>query len=355
MSATNGHDTLHIPVIDISRSTEQTGYELVDAAVQYGFVFVKSSGLGLDVHAVNQMFDISRKFFQSPREEKQKYGMQKNNRGWTAMHEEVLDPETDDRGDPKEGFNFGEFENGKAHQPLPPDLQAHEAQLSRFSKLCRELAMKLLELFAIGLKIDPAEGGANWFSSRHEKSKGPSGTILRILYYPSSTTTPSRSPIRAGAHSDYGSLTLLFRLPGQPGLEILDPSQNWVSVPVLPPGTEDDPFPPILVNIGDLLSYWTGGLLKSTVHRVVGPSTGVGGEGNRGMMEDRYSIAYFFHPCTDTELVSVPSERVRERMKGREQGKTVTAIEHLNGRLAATYGWGTEEVAGAGIVLGQRG
>ncbi|MCJ1376963.1 hypothetical protein MMC17_000053 [Xylographa soralifera] len=260
------------------------------------------------------------------------------------MHEEVLDPETDERGDPKEGFNFGEFADSKAQQPLPPALQAHEAQLSRFSGLCRELAMKLLELFAIGLKVDPAEGGANWFASRHEKSKGPSGTILRILYYPSSTA-PSPSPIRAGAHSDYGSLTLLFRLPGQPGLEILDPSHNWVPVPVLPLGTENDPFPPILVNIGDLLSYWTGGLLKSTVHRVVGPSTGVDDQGDRGTMEDRYSIAYFFHPCRDTELVSVPSERVRERVKGRGQGKVVTAIEHLNGRLAATYGWGSEEVA----------
>ncbi|MCJ1281579.1 hypothetical protein MMC26_000899 [Xylographa opegraphella] len=206
--------------------------------------------------------------------------------------------------------------------------------------------MKLLELFAIGLKIDPAEGGAEWFASRHEKSKGPSGTILRILYYPSSLT-PTPSPIRAGAHSDYGSLTLLFRLPGQPGLEILDPSGKWVPVPVLPPGTEKDAFPPILVNVGDLLSYWTGGLLKSTVHRVMGPSASADAEGAQGgsAMEDRYSIAYFFHPCMDTELVSVPSERVQERVKEREQGRVVTAIEHLNGRLAATYGWGTEEAA----------
>ncbi|MCJ1393192.1 hypothetical protein MMC18_006064 [Xylographa bjoerkii] len=351
MAATNGHDILHIPVIDISKSNEQVGYELLDAVIQYGFVFIKNSGLGLDAETVNRMFDISREFFGSPREEKQKYRMEKNvvlpNRGWTAMHEEVLDPETDDRGDPKEGFNFGEFANGKAQQPLPPTLQAHEAQLSHFSELCRGLAMKLLELFAIGLKIDPAEGGASWFASRHDKSKGLSGTILRILYYPS-TPSPSPTSIRAGAHSDYGSLTLLFRLPSQPGLEILDPSHNWVPVPVLPPGTEDDPFPPILVNIGDLLSYWTGGLLKSTVHRVVGPSTGVDGEEEGGWVKDRYSIAYFFHPCRDTELVSVPSERVRERAKGREQGRVVTAIEHLNGRLAATYGWGTEEVAAGG-------
>lgn len=77
--------------------------------------------------------------------------------------------------------------------------------------------------------------------------------------------------IRAGAHSDYGSVTLLFQRPSQPGLEILASTDEWQPVPVTPPGTEEDSSPPILVNIGDLLSHWTNGLLKSTVHRVIFP------------------------------------------------------------------------------------
>lgn len=71
-----------------------------------------------------------------------------------------------------------------------------------------------------------------------------------------------------------GSLTLLFQRPLQPGLEILTPSSSWASVPVYPPGTESDPFPPILVNIGDLMQFWTDGLLRSTVHRVTFPEHG---------------------------------------------------------------------------------
>lgn len=154
--------------------------------------------------------------------------------------------------------------------------------------------------------------------------------------------------IRAGAHSDYGSLTLLFQLPCQPGLEILTPETTWAPLPVLPPGTEDDAFPPILVNVADLLSHWTNGLLKSTVHRVVSPECGG---------ENRYSIAYFCHPVNDTELVPVPSEMVRQRLsatketgggggeagggRGRERA-TITAEEHLNNRLAATFGWGKQ-------------
>lgn len=138
----------------------------------------------------------------------------------------------------------------------------------------------------------------------------------------------------------------MFRLPGQAGLEVLDPSSNWVTVPVVPPGTENDPFPPILVNIGDLLSYWTGGLFKSTMHRVVFPPAGTESlKGNgEGAAEERYSIAYFFHPLEDTKLVSVPSEVVRQRGKVQDGGMVLTAMEHLNGRLAATYGWGKDDV-----------
>ncbi|KAI9698716.1 MAG: hypothetical protein M1836_003826 [Candelina mexicana] len=146
--------------------------------------------------------------------------------------------------------------------------------------------------------------------------------------------------IRAGAHSDYGSITLLFQTPHQPGLEILTPSQTWASVPVSPQGTENDTFPPILINIGDLLSYWTNGYLKSTVHRVIFPK-----EGRRGG-EDRYSIAYFCHPVNESRLVPVPSEIVRKWGKGvlgSGKGDVMTAEEHLNSRLAATYGWEKEK------------
>lgn len=140
-------------------------------------------------------------------------------------------------------------------------------------------------------------------------------------------------------------MTLLFQLPGQPGLEILTPEGEWAAVPVDPSGTLSDgrngarsTALPILVNIGDLLSYWTNNLLKSTVHRVIFPR-----EGRQGG-EDRYSIAYFCHPLDDAELVPVPSKTVQEYSddrgsKGTARGKdTITAKDHLNARLAATYG-----------------
>jgi isopenicillin N synthase-like dioxygenase len=141
------------------------------------------------------------------------------------------------------------------------------------------------------------------------------------------------------AHSDYGSLTLLFQLPGQPGLEIKTPTGDWESVPIDPQNSlaSNPTHPlPILVNIGDLLSYWTNGLLKSIVHRVIFPK-----DAKRGG-EDRYSMAYFCHPLNETQLVAVPSKRVEQYEGGgervREGGKTLTAHDHLIERLVATYG-----------------
>jgi isopenicillin N synthase-like dioxygenase len=93
---------------------------------------------------------------------------------------------------------------------------------------------------------------------------------------------------------------------------------------------------PILVNIGDLLSYWTNGLLKSTVHRVIYP------EESRKAGQDRYSIVYFCHPLDDASLIPIPSRIIDAHAASNPSGETVqgnlTAKDHLNNRLAATYG-----------------
>ncbi|KIX01096.1 uncharacterized protein Z518_10162 [Rhinocladiella mackenziei CBS 650.93] len=198
---------------------------------------------------------------------------------------------------------------------------------------------------------------------------------LRFLYYPTLLPDTDYVPevdIRAGAHSDYGSIALLFTRPDQPGLEILGPDRSWASVPVFPPDYHSKTFPPVVVNIGDLLSYWTNGLLKSTIHRVVSTSTGTNDHpasesgvalassaphlGNakdaNGLGADRFSIAVFVQPHEDTELVPMPSPLVEKRagnMKAKKVGhgggildaecmRTLTAGDYLSRRLQATYG-----------------
>lgn len=166
--------------------------------------------------------------------------------------------------------------NGEFEQPLPDLIQQNVEKVIAFQEACHDLCQRILEAFAIALEID-----RDWFTSRHDATKGPIGSVFRLLYYPKATETQDDVDIRAGAHSDYGSITCLFQLPGQPGLEIKTPTGEWVAVPVDPLGVGNTAELPILVNIGDLLEDWTGGLLKSTVHRVVFPKEDGG---------DRYSI-----------------------------------------------------------------
>lgn len=224
---------------------------------------------------------------------------------------------------------------GELQQPLPKPLQPHEKTIIDFQRKCHSLCQRILQQFAIGLGIDE-----HWFTQRHDESKGPSGTMFRLLYYPEVDVFEDGVDIRAGAHSDYGSITLLFQQRGgHPGLEIKTPSGQWAPVPVDPHigSIEGDRLKerplPVLVNIGDLLQDWTAGLLKSTVHRVIFPKV-TGG--------DRYSIAYFCHPLDDALLEPVPSDLVRDYARGSSKGsakdgKLITAKDHLMERLAATY------------------
>ncbi|KAL9022729.1 MAG: hypothetical protein Q9185_000159 [Variospora sp. 1 TL-2023] len=161
---------------------------------------------------------------------------------------------------------------------MPHALVDYQKDFDDFAAQCRTLCMQLLRLFALGLKIDPAEGGRDWLDN---------------------SAFPATVP-------------------------------TWAR--------EQMPFPPILVNVGDLLSYWTNGFLKSTVHRVVFPLD--------NEKADRYSIAYFFHPSNETRLTAVPSDLIHQANafsdKQQEEVaglKVVTAEEHLRRRLAATYGW----------------
>lgn len=225
-------------------------------------------------------------------------------------------------------MNFGEFtQSGEPQQPITPTLSPHLPTIAHFSTLCANVSRRLLRLFAQALSISASAGGAEYFTASHTSTNGPSGSILRLLYYPpiSSGDYDPSSDIRAGAHSDYGSLTLLFQHDGASGLEILSPGGGWSPVPVVSEA--------ICVNIGDLLSYWTAGLLRSTVHRVVAPGDQAG---------ERYSMAYFCHPVDSTPLGGIPSEIVRkrgERGANIEDEEVLTAARHLKSRLAATYGW----------------
>lgn len=98
---------------------------------------------------------------------------------------------------------------------------------------------------------------------------------LKLLHYPPHLSADARQ-FGAGAHTDFGSITILLQQPGKHGLQVYHQgTQEWLSVPAV-----EDVF---IVNIGDLFQKWSDGKYNSTLHRVVNTSGG-----------DRYSVPCFY-------------------------------------------------------------
>lgn len=333
-------DSNPLKIIDISSLDGKTGDEMVQAAGSQGFLFIE--GHHFTQEEVDLLFQVSKEFFALPSAYKNQFGIDKSNHGYTDYGGENLDPSLQKQGDPKEAFNFGQLDltTGNAIKSYPDwfmEDKSREQTIKNAIIKLNELNQRILKLLAIGLKIEDTKEckGEDWFDSRY-RPDCPSGTTFRLLRYPGQKSLNPESVIRAGAHTDYGSITLLFQQKNQEGLEIYSPvSKSWEAVPFVDNNHEKFPgkAPPIIVNIADQLSYWTGGLLKSTIHRVKFPAkvqeTG----------QDRYSIVYFSHPNDDTLLTPLPSDMVRNiKDRGANKAETaITARQHLDKRLAASY------------------
>merc|ERR1712224_745733 len=107
---------------------------------------------------------------------------------------------------------------------------------------------------------------------------------------------------RCKEHSDYGTITLLST-DGTPGLEIWDDAGIvWSPIPEVPPGT-------LILNAGSLLSSWTRGVIRATLHRVAGPASARSGSSVEELAaaskKHRYSLAFFVDPDPGLELHDV--------------------------------------------------
>lgn len=341
-----------LKVVDISEPIESISDTLLEAAREQGFLFVE--GHDFTQEEVDILFTLSKQFFEeTPDDVKSQYSINKNNIGYTHFTNEQLDPRK--ARDFKEGYNFGfiNFKTGQfnineaeymgkentdsqrtsgSKNDVPTFFQSKQELISRTTQKLHATAARILEVMTRGLQVEDPE----FFTSKHRPDK-PSGCVFRMLRYPLiredlDATLDYDPTIRAGAHTDYGSLTLLFQREGQQGLQLQtgDPENNdgWTEVPFVRSKYEGK-APPLVVNFGDLLSYWTNGVLKSTVHRVKFSP----GESRES---DRYSIVFFVHPENSTLLTPVPSELVASAGNGAAP-PTITAAQHLQERLAATY------------------
>jgi isopenicillin N synthase-like dioxygenase len=164
--------------------------------------------------------------------------------------------------------------------------------------------LKILKAIARFLKIDE-----DYFIDTVRDGN----SVMRLLHYPPIEGEPG-SHVRAGAHEDINTITLLLGAE-EAGLELLTKDGRWI--PVAPKPGE------LVVNIGDMLQRLTNGLLRSTSHRVVNPPP-------ERRNRSRYSMPFFLHFRSDFCIEALPAT-----VPPGEQPKwpPITADEYLKERL----------------------
>ena len=219
-----------------------------------------------------------------------------DNFGYQGVEEEHLDPSKP--ADLKETFTM---RNVSAYIDQPdrwPSEKFRDNSLS-FYKSCIEVSHKLMRVFSTALDTE-----ADFFIKKHEGEN----ITLRYLHYPEITSAITQEDqLGAGAHTDYGMITLLFQ-DGVEGLEVKDKNGNWLAVPA-----HSDR---IIINTGDLMHRWTNNIFRSTPHRVRPQVNGT----------ERYSIAMFIDPDEAVQIETLESCITPENPNRYEP---ITAGEHI--------------------------
>jgi isopenicillin N synthase-like dioxygenase len=266
-----------------------------------GFVYVR--GLPIAAPMVSGAFAAMRRFFAQPAEAKRRfaYAGVEANFGYQGLEVESLDPLAPP--DLKEAFTMRN-PLGVESSAAWPDASFRETAQG-FYKASMVAAYRMLEILGACLEVPP-----NFFGSRHTGQN----ITLRFLHYPANLE-PRAMQQGAGAHTDYGSITLVFQQDVD-GLEVCGPDGLWHRAPPVPDC--------VLVNTGDLMQRWTNDRFRSTLHRVL-PISGP---------RDRYAIALFVDPDTAVNVECLDSCVARDHPA---RYAPITAGEHIRRKIAATH------------------
>jgi isopenicillin N synthase-like dioxygenase len=265
-----------IPVVSLAdfdaRRTEITD-QLWRAATEVGFFQLVDHGIPQEL--VDATFRAAAGLFALPDEVKAQYPWKRQlNAGWESKAQ--VRPSTR-VADQKESYQMT-----RPHMaglwPTDDELPGFRATMLDMEVRCWRVAMDVLSCFADRLGFD-----RDFFTRAHDPNgDGYQSTVRLLHYFPMSVDDFEGGQWRAGAHTDYNCLTLLFQRTGQSGLQVCPgtdaASGRWTSV--------DPDETRITCNIGDMLKRWSDDLLMSTLHRVRGPRAGE-------PVISRYSVAFF--------------------------------------------------------------
>ena len=323
---------LTVPIIDIA--TYWTGVDagkrdvarqIGEACRDIGFLVIAGHRVPPDLIAA--VDDVSREFFDLPLDEKMKVVRPAPDvtRGYIPMEGESVARSRGEYapGDLNESFMIGPvdaaetayFHGPAAGKHFAPNLWPERparlrAIYTTYYRVMADLARTLMRLFALAL--DQPETFFDETIDRHISR-------LRVRNYPAPLEPPAPGQLRAGAHSDYGSLTILKAEDKAGGLQVHNKAGAWVDVPIVP-----DCF---IVNLGDLMARWTNDHWVSTLHRVVNPPMEL------AHLSRRQSLVFFHNPNYDAAIECIPSCQGPDRPP---KYPVITSGDHLRRQFVRT-------------------
>jgi isopenicillin N synthase-like dioxygenase len=296
--------TTAVPVIDISpflagdAAGAQDVARSVDRALcEIGFFVVV--GHGVDWQSVDAAAATCRRFFDTPLCEKLKVANEGTPfRGYVGYGGENLSYTEGDASPPdwKESFIIGRPDLEDPYF-LRPDL-AYTFKPNVWPQAMPELRLAmewyyaqmaglnetLMSILAMALQLPPG-----FFRDKLDHHD----STLRAANYPHQDRVPAPGQLRAGAHTDYGAITILAVEDAPGGLQVRTRAGDWIDAPVVPQG--------FIVNIGDLMMTWTNDRWLSNMHRVVNPPPDASGSTRR------QSMVYFVNCNPDAIIECLPT------------------------------------------------
>lgn len=247
-----------------------------------GFAYVRNHGIS--PQRIDRLSELSRVFFDLELSEKNKIAMKNSGLAWRGYFP-VGAELTSGKADQKEGLYFGKEHlddhlgvqnswplHGKNQWPDHPLLKDFSEEVLQYLAEIESLARDLMKGFAISLDLPD-----DYFAKRFQDAT----TLFRIFNYPKHKAC-SENLWGVGEHTDMGFLTVLHQ-DQSGGLEARLRDGNWIPIPPI-----EDTF---VINIGDMMEFWTHGYYRATPHRVKNLADG-----------DRLSIPFFYDPCWTASL-----------------------------------------------------
>lgn len=313
-----------LPILDISAldagedAAEQFRRKLREVTHEVGFFYLVGHGIEQDL--IDEVVDVSRRFFELPTEDK--LAIENINspqfRGYTRVGGELTHGDVDWREQIDIGVERNAVEETEGTPKYwrlegpnlwPEALPELQDTIDRWSSELNALALKLMRTWAVALGapesvFDEAFGDKPF-------------SLIKIVRYPGESTEVPKQGV--GAHRDGGVLTLLLVEPGKDGLQV-EHEGEWIDAPAL--------LGSFVVNIGEMLELATDGYLKATLHKVQSPKIGT----------DRISIPFFFNPALDATMpkLELPPE-LRSAARGLSADPTNSPILETYGDNALRY------------------